>query len=79
MLLVVLSAFLLMEVACTSTAERGDTDKKSPAATDADNTARNSRDRDGVNKTAGIKRKTKVIAGSRQVSARRWLEMIRCR
>lgn len=53
LLVVVLSAFLLMEVACTSTAEQVNTDKKSTATTDADNTARNSRDRDGATKTSG--------------------------
>jgi hyperosmotically inducible periplasmic protein len=42
----VLSALLLMEVACASKTEQVETGKKSSAATDADDTARNTRDRE---------------------------------
>ena len=74
LVLLVLSAFLLMEVACASKTEQGDIGKKS--STDADNTARNSRDRDrGHSK---IRRKTKLIGRSRRLSARLWLEIARC-
>ena len=51
LVLLVLSAFLLMEVACAFKTEQGDIGKKS--STDADNTARNSRDRDGATQTSG--------------------------
>ena len=50
-MLLVLSACLLMVVACASKPEQVDVARKS--STDADNTARNSRDRDGATQTAG--------------------------
>jgi hyperosmotically inducible periplasmic protein len=50
-MLLVLSACLLMVVACASKPEQVDVVRKS--STDADNTARNSRDRDGATQTAG--------------------------
>ena len=53
MLLLVLSACLLLAVACASKTEPVDVARKSSTATDADNTARNSRDRDGTTQTSG--------------------------
>ena len=50
-MLLVLSACLLMVVACASKPEQVDVARKS--STDVDNTARNSRDRDGATQTAG--------------------------
>ena len=50
-MLLVLSACLLMVVACASKPEQVDVARKS--STDADNTGRNSRDRDGATQTAG--------------------------
>lgn len=52
-MLLVLSACLLMAVACASKTEQVDVARKSSTATDADNTARNSRDRDGATLTSG--------------------------
>jgi osmotically-inducible protein OsmY len=52
-MLLVLSACLLMAVACASKTEQVDVARKSSTATDADNTARNSRDRDGATQTSG--------------------------
>jgi hyperosmotically inducible protein len=52
-MLLVLSACLLMAVACASKTEQVDVARKSSTATDADNTARNSRDRDDATQTAG--------------------------
>jgi hyperosmotically inducible protein len=52
-MLLVLSACLLMVVACASKPEQVDIARKSSTATDADNTGRNSRDRDGATQTAG--------------------------
>jgi hyperosmotically inducible protein len=66
MFLVVLSAFLLKEVACTSLPEQVITDKTSSAATDADNTARNSRDRDGSTLTSGDQAENEI---DRQITA----------
>ena len=52
-MLLVLSACLLMVVARASKPEQVDVARKSSTATDADNTGRNSRDRDGATQTAG--------------------------
>ena len=52
-MLLVLSACLLMAVACASKTDQVEVARKSSTATDADNTARNSRDRDGATQTAG--------------------------
>jgi len=52
-MLLVLSACLLLAVACASKTETVDVARKSSNATDADNTARNSRDRDGATQTSG--------------------------
>jgi hyperosmotically inducible periplasmic protein len=52
-MLLVLSACLLLAVACASKTETVDVARKSSTATDADNTARNSRDRDGATQTSG--------------------------
>jgi hyperosmotically inducible periplasmic protein len=51
-MLLVLSACLVMAVACAPQNEPLDIAKKPSTATDADNTARNSRDRDGATQTA---------------------------
>ena len=66
LVLLVLSSFLLMGVGCASKTEQVNTDKKSPAATDADNTARNSRDRDGATQTSGDQAENET---DRQISA----------
>lgn len=66
LVLLVLSAFLLMGVACAPNTEQVNTDKKSTAATDADNTARNSRDREGATQTAGDQAENET---DRQISA----------
>jgi hyperosmotically inducible periplasmic protein len=66
LVLLVLSAFLLMGVGCASKTEQVNADKKSPAATDADNTARNSRDRDGATQTSGDQAENET---DRQISA----------
>lgn len=47
-----LSIFLLMGIACASKTQQVGAEKNSPAVTDADNTARNSRDYDKSNKTS---------------------------
>ena len=52
-MLFVLSACLLMAVACASKTDQVEVARKSSTATDADNKARNSRDRDGATQTAG--------------------------
>ena len=52
-MLLVLSACLLLAVACASKTETVDVARKPSTATDADNTARNSRDRDGATQTSG--------------------------
>jgi len=52
-MLFVLSACLLMAVACASKTDQVEVARKSSTATDADNTGRNSRDRDGATQTAG--------------------------
>jgi hyperosmotically inducible periplasmic protein len=65
LVLLVLSVFLLMGVSCASKTEQVNTDKKSPA-TDADNTARNSRDRDGSTQTSGDQAENET---DRQISA----------
>ena len=52
-MLLVLSACLVMMVACASKPEQVDVARKPSTATDADNTGRNSRDRDGATQTAG--------------------------
>ena len=66
LVLLVLSAFLLLEVACASKTEQVDSGKKSSTATDADNTARNSRDRDGATQTSGDQAENET---DRQISA----------
>jgi hyperosmotically inducible periplasmic protein len=66
LVLLVLSAFLLLEVACASKTEQVDLGKKSSTATDADNTARNSRDRDGATQTSGDQAENET---DRQISA----------
>jgi hyperosmotically inducible periplasmic protein len=65
LVLLVLSSFLIMGVGCASKTEQVNTDKKSPA-TDADNTARNSRDRDGATQTSGDQAENET---DRQISA----------
>ena len=65
-MLLVLSAFLLLEVACASKPEQVDVARKSSTAVDADNTARNSRDRDGASQTAGDQAENET---DRQISA----------
>jgi hyperosmotically inducible periplasmic protein len=65
-LLVLSAAFLLLEVACASKTEQVDSGKKSSTATDADNTARNSRDRDGATQTSGDQAENET---DRQISA----------
>ena len=65
LVLLVLSSFLIMGVGCASETEQVNTDKKSPA-TDADNTARNSRDRDGATQTSGDQAENET---DRQISA----------
>ena len=66
LVLLVLSAFLLLEVACASKTEQVDLGKKSSTAADADNTARNSRDRDGATQTSGDQAENET---DRQISA----------
>ena len=66
LMLLVFTSFLIMEVGCASKTEPVYTDKKSPAVTDADNTARNSRDRDGTTKTSGDQAENET---DRQISA----------
>lgn len=66
LVLLVLSSLLLMGVGCASKTEPVSADKKSPAATDADNTARNSRDRDGSTQTSGDQAENET---DRQISA----------
>ena len=63
-MLLVLSACLLMVVACASKPEQVDVARKS--STDADNTARNSRDRDGATQTSGDQAENET---DRQISA----------
>lgn len=51
--LLVLSCFLLMGIGCSSKVEQTSAESKSPAITDADNTARNAADRAGATQTSG--------------------------
>ena len=51
--LLVLSCVLLLGIGCSSKDEQTRTDNKSPAVTDADNTARNAADRAGATQTSG--------------------------
>ena len=64
-MLFLLSAFLLLEGACASKTDQVDATKKSTAV-DADNTARNSRDRDGASQTPGDQAENET---DRQISA----------
>ena len=65
-MLLVLSACLVMAIACASQNEQLDIAKKPSTATDADNTARNSRDRDGATQTSGDQAENET---DRQISA----------
>jgi hyperosmotically inducible periplasmic protein len=66
LMLLVLSAFLLLEVACASKPDQVALEKKSSTAVDADNTARNSRDREGAIQTSGDQAENET---DRQISA----------
>ena len=65
-LMLLVSAFLLLEVACASKPDQVALEKKSSTAVDADNTARNSRDRDGASQTSGDQAENET---DRQISA----------
>jgi hyperosmotically inducible periplasmic protein len=65
-MLFLLSAFLLLEGACASKTEEVDVARKSSTAVDADNTARNSRDRDGATQTPADQAENE---SDRQISA----------
>jgi hyperosmotically inducible periplasmic protein len=52
LMLLALSCFLLVGTGCSSKTEQS-ADNKSPAVTDADNTARNAADRSGATQTSG--------------------------
>lgn len=61
-----LSVLLLVSVACSTQTGRVEPDKKSPATSDADNTSRNVRDRDGTSLTPGDQAENEA---DRQISA----------
>ena len=65
LMLLVLSAFLLL-VACASKPDQVALEKKSSTAVDADNTARNSRDREGATQTSWDQAENET---DRQISA----------
>ena len=65
-MLLVLSICLLLELACASEDDQGALEKKTSTAVDADNTARNSRDRDGATQTPGDQAENET---DRQISA----------
>ena len=74
LLLLVLSAFLLLEAACASKTERAEIGKKADTVTQITQPG-TTRDREASNAdTRRIKRKTKQIDRSRRLSARLWLE-----
>ncbi|MGH9962627.1 MAG: BON domain-containing protein, partial [Pyrinomonadaceae bacterium] len=66
LVLFVLPVFLIVGVACSAQTGRVEPDKKSPAASDADNTSRNIRDRDGRSPTSGDQAENEA---DRQISA----------
>jgi hyperosmotically inducible protein len=64
--LLVLPCLLILSIACSSQTGRVEPDKKSPATSDADNTSRNVRDRDGTSLTPGDQAENEA---DRQISA----------
>ena len=66
LMLFLLFAFLILEVACASKTGQDDLAKKSSTAVDADNTARNSRDREPATLTPGDQAENET---DRQISA----------
>jgi osmotically-inducible protein OsmY len=64
--LLLLSCLFILGIACSSQTGRVEPDKKSPPASDADNTSRNVRDREGTSLTPGDQAENEV---DRRISA----------